>query len=153
MTLKTVERPAQILVGLQIRTKPMSPEIPALWPKFVARIAEIANAAEPRVSYGVMRYEAGTLEYAAAISVTKAERIPAGMTAMTMPAATYAVFSYPLSALGQGFCEIRDRLMPASNYREAPGPFFERYDEKFDPTNPQSAVGIYIPVHPTDRAP
>ena len=36
--------------------------------------------------------------------------------------------------------------MPASNYREAPGRFFERYDEKFDPTKPQSAVGIFIPV-------
>ena len=148
MTMKTVERPAQILVGMQIRTKPMSPEIPALWPKFVARIDEIPNAAEPRVSYGVMRFEAGSLEYAAAISVTKADRIPAGMTAITLPAGTYAAFSYPLSGLGQGFCEIRDRLMPASNYREAPGPFFERYDEKFDPMNPQSAVGIFIPVLP-----
>ena len=146
MTLKTIERPAQTLVGLQIRTRPMSPEIPALWPAFVARIDEIPNAAEPRVSYGVMQYDAGTLEYTAAISVTAADRIPAGMTTVTLPAGTYAVFSYPLAGLGQGFCEIRDRIMPASNYREAPGRFFERYDEQFDPTKPQSAVGIFIPV-------
>ena len=77
---------------------------------------------------------------------TAADRIPAGMTTVTLPAGTYAEFSYPLSGLGQGFCEIRDRIMPASNYREAPGRFFERYDEKFDPTKPQSAVGIFIPV-------
>lgn len=148
MTLKTVDRPAQILVGLQIRTQPMSPEIPALWPKFVARIDEIANAAEPRVSYGAMRYEAGILEYAAAISVTRVDRVPAGMSSIALPAGTYAAFSYPLSGLGPGFGEIHNRIIPASNYRQAPGWFFERYDEKFDPSNPQSPVGIYLPVLP-----
>src|SRR5438093_8589701 len=99
MTLETVERPAQTVVGLRIRTQPLSPEIPALWPKFVARIAEIPDAAEPRVSYGVMRYDAGTLEYAAAVPVSKTERIPPGMVVIALPAATYAVFSYPLSGL------------------------------------------------------
>jgi AraC family transcriptional regulator len=148
MTFKTVERPAQTVVGLQIRTKPMSPEIPALWPKFVARIDEIANSAEPRVSYGVMQHEAGTLEYAAAVSVTSSAQIPAGMTAITLPAGTYAEFSYPISGLGKGFGEIHNQAIPASKYRQAPGPFFERYDEKFDPRDPQSAVAIYIPVVP-----
>jgi AraC family transcriptional regulator len=146
MTLKTLERPAQTLVGLQIRTKPMSPEIPALWPKFVARIDEIPNPAEPRVSYGVMHYDGGTLEYAAAISVSSADRVPAGMTAIQVPAATYAVFSYPLSGLAKGFAEINDRLLPQSDHQAVHGWFFERYDEKFDPADPQSAVGIYIPV-------
>ena len=148
MTLKTVERPAQTVVGLQIRTKPMSPEIPALWPKFVARIDEIPAPAEPRVSYGVMRHEAATLEYAAAVSVTATGNIPAGMTAITLPAGTYAEFSYPISGLGKGFGEIHNQLIPASSYRQGPGPFFERYDEKFDPRNPQSPVAIYIPVVP-----
>ena len=148
MTLKTLERPAQTVVGLQIRTKPMSPEIPALWPKFVARIDEIPDAAEPHVSYGVMRYAGGVLEYAAAISVSAAHHVPAGMTTIQVPAGTYAVFSYPLSALGKGFAEINGRLLPESGYQPVDGLFFERYDERFDPTNPQSAVGIYIPVRP-----
>jgi AraC family transcriptional regulator len=147
MTLKTVERPAQTLVGLQIRTKPMSPEIPALWPKFVARIDEIPHSAEPRVSYGAMRYDGGTLEYAAAVSVSAAGGVPAGMTAIDVPPGTYAVFSYPLSGLGKGFAEINEKLLPGSGYQPVNGGvFFERYDEKFDPSNPQSAVGIYIPV-------
>lgn len=148
MSLKTVERPAQTVVGLQIRTKPMSPEIPALWPRFVPRIDEIANPAEPRVSYGVMRHAAGVLEYAAGVSVTKAEHVPAGMVAITLPAGVYAEFSYPISGLGKGFGEIHNRLIPSSGYQQADGPFFERYDEKFDPTNPQAAVVIYIPVRP-----
>jgi AraC family transcriptional regulator len=148
MTLKTVERPAQTVVGLQIRTKPMSPKIPALWPKFVARIDEITDSAEPRVSYGVMLHDGGTLVYAAAVSVKSAGKIPAGMTAITLPPGTYAEFSYPISGLGKGFGEIHNQIIPASKYRQGPGPFFERYDEKFDPRNPQSAVAIYIPVVP-----
>jgi AraC family transcriptional regulator len=148
MTLKTVERSAVTVIGLHIRTKSMSPEIPALWPKFVARIDEIANPAEPKVSYGVMKSDAGNLEYTAGVSVNSEDRIPPGMVSTTLPAATYAVFSYPLSGLGKGFCEIRDQLLPASNYQSVPGVFFERYNEAFDPRNPQSAVEIYIPVRP-----
>ena len=148
MILKIVDRPAQNVVGLQIRTKPMSPEIPALWPKFVARIDEIPNPAEPNVSYGVMKFDAGTLDYAAAVSVKSTDRIPSDMVAITVPAGTYALFSYPLSGLEKGFCEIRDRLLPASNYQSIAAPFFERYDAKFDPRNPQSAVEIWIPVRP-----
>jgi AraC family transcriptional regulator len=148
MNLKTVERPAQAAIGLQIRTKAMSPEIPALWPKFVARIDEIPNPAEPRVSYGVMRLDGGALEYTAAVSVRSGERIPAGMVAVSLPAGTYAQFSYPLSGLARGFCEINDELLPASNYQPVHAPFFERYNEAFDPRNPHSAVEIYIPVRP-----
>jgi AraC family transcriptional regulator len=148
MTLAIIDRPAQTVVGLQIRTTPMSPEIPALWPVFVPRIDEIPNGAEPNVSYGVMRRDGAVLEYAAAVSVASPGRIPAGMVAIPLPAGPYAFFSYPLSGLGKGFGEIHGRIIPASNYRQGAGPFFERYDEKFDPRNPQSAVEIWIPVLP-----
>jgi AraC family transcriptional regulator len=153
MTFETVDRPAQTVVGLQIRTKPMSPEIPALWPKFVARIDEIPSPAEPGVSYGVMRYEAGDLEYAAAVAVAGPGGVPDGMVSLSLPAATYAVFSYPLSRLGKGFAEIHDERLPRSGWQPVGGVFFERYDEQFDPTNPQSAVGIYIPVRRKSSAP
>lgn len=148
MSVKTVQRPARTVVGLQIRTKPMSPEIPALWPKFMARVEEITNRTKPYETYGVMRYDAGTLDYAAAVAVESAGRVPDGMVAIELPAATYAVFSYPLSGLGKGFAEINDRLLPASPYQPVQGYFFEHYDESFDPTNPHSAVGIFIPVRP-----
>jgi len=148
MTLKIVERPAMTVVGLQIRTRPMSPDIPALWPKFVPRISEIPNTAEPQVSYGVMRHEGESLEYTAAVSVAAADRLPPGMVAIALPAGPYALFSYPLSGLGKGFGEIHNQLLPASRYEQGAGPFFERYDEKFDPRNPQSAVEIWIPVRP-----
>jgi len=35
--IKVVEKKGLMLIGMQIRTQPKSPEIPALWSKFVAR--------------------------------------------------------------------------------------------------------------------
>jgi AraC family transcriptional regulator len=152
MTVKIVERPALTVVGLRILTKPMSPEIPALWPEFVPRIEEIADAVEPNVSYGVMRHGAA-LEYMAAVSVSGTGPVPAGMHSLELPAGKYAVFRYPLSGLAKGFADIFDRLMPASGYVQSAGlPFFERYDENFDPGKPDSAVEIYLPVRPRDAA-
>ena len=147
--LKTLERPAITVVGFAIRTRPMSPDIPALWPKFVARIDEIENLSEPRVSYGVMRHGSGDMEdlhYMAAVAVSNASRIPPGMESLAIPAGTYASFRYPLSGLARGFGEIFGRLLPSSGYVQAPGPYFERYDEAFDPGNPNSEVEIQIPV-------
>lgn len=150
MTIKIVERPTLIVVGMQIRTRPKSPEIPALWPKFVPRIDDIEHALEPQVSYGVMWIGESmeVLHYMAAISVSKLGRVPEGMSSLTLAAGKYASFRYPLSGLAQGFGEIFNRLMPASAFVQAKAPFFERYDETFDPGNPQSLVEICLPVIP-----
>ena len=146
MTPQIIDRPAQTVIGMSIRTMPMSPEIPALWPKFVARIPEIENPSEPKVSYGVMRDEGDALNYTAAVSVAAAGRVPQGMERLTIPAATYATFRYPLSGLGKGFDEIFSRLLPSSDFVQTSGVLLERYDESFDPANPKSAVEICIPV-------
>jgi AraC family transcriptional regulator len=150
MPIQIVERQPLLLVGMQIVTKPKSPEIPALWPRFVQRIDEIENALEPRVSYGVM-WTGATMEvlhYLAAISVSKSERVPEGMSTITLAAGKYASFRYPLSGLAQGFGEIFNRLLPSSAFVQAKAPFFERYDEAFDPGDAQSLVEIGIPVNP-----
>ena len=148
MTLEVIERPAITVIGMNIRTKPMSPEIPALWPRFVARIGEIEKLAEPRVSYGVMRVPAGmqALDYMAAVAVKPGGRIPGGMESLSIPAGTYTACRYPLSELARGFGELFDRLLPESDYVQIPGPSFERYDESFDPQNPGSLVEICFPV-------
>ena len=150
MPLEVIERPAFTVVGMNIRTKNMSPEIPALWPKFVARIGEIENPAEPRVSYGVMRLPLPSgmqaLDYMAAVSVKPGGRVPGGMEALTIPAGMYTACRYPLAELGKGFGEIFNRLLPQSDYAQVPGPWFERYDESFDPHDPRSLVEICLPL-------
>jgi AraC family transcriptional regulator len=149
MSITTVERPLVIVVGLHIRTKPASPEIPAMWPKFVARIPEIQHRIEPHVTYGVMRHAEATfesLDYMAAVAVSDAHRIPDGLTRASLPAGTYATFSYPLSQLSKGFHDIFNRLLPDSGWIQAPGPHIERYGESFDPKDANSPVEILIPV-------
>jgi AraC family transcriptional regulator len=148
MSVKVVELPAVTVVGMKIVTMPMSPDIPALWPKFVARIDEIENPLEPNVSYGVMwpGESMDVLNYMAVMSVAKLGQVPSGMESTTLPAGSYASFKYPLSGLGQGFGEIFSRLLPSSGFVQTPGPLFERYDEKFDPKNSSSLVEIGVPV-------
>jgi len=148
MTVNTQRMPAMTIVGLNIRTKPMAPEIPALWPKFVARIPEIDNPAEPGVAYGVMRPLPDALLYMAGVSVSKPGRIPVDMESVAITAGTYAVFSYPISQLGKGFGEIYQKLLPASGLRLLAGPSLERYGEDFSPHDPNAPVSILIPVNP-----
>ena len=82
MTLKIAERPALTVVGMEIVTSPKSAEIPALWPRFVARIGDIQDPREAAVSYGVMWHgeSMDVMHYMAAVSVAKPGRVPVGMT-------------------------------------------------------------------------
>lgn len=146
MTVQVIDRPAFTVVGMQIRTMPMSPDIPALWPRFVDRMAEIKNPAEQRVTYGVMQGSEDHLDYMAAVAVTAAAALPPGMTRLDIPGGLYARFSYPLSRLGEGFGEIFDKLLPESAYVEAAGPSFERYGPDFCPDDANSPVEIWLPV-------
>ena len=153
--IHVLERPALTVVGLAIQTQPMSPDIPALWPRFVARMGGVQHLREPGVSYGVMQYRPGApapLFYMAAVSVSRDDGVPSGMQSLVLAAGSYASFRYPMSGLGQGFGEIFERLLPSSDYRQATGPYFERYDAAFDPGNPGSIVEIYLPVRERSRA-
>jgi len=151
--IEILERPATTVIGLAIRTQPMSPEIPALWPKFVARIPEIQGQTEPKVTYGVMWQDDSmdVLNYLAGVAVGAGAAIPKGMSSMSLPPGHYAVFKYPLSGLAKGFGEIYNRLLPASDYVPIRAPSFERYDETFHPANPGSLVQIGIPVRPRGK--
>ncbi|MBL0728850.1 GyrI-like domain-containing protein [Piscinibacter sp. HJYY11] len=154
MPLHILERPAFTVMGLHIQTRPMSPDIPALWPRFMSREAEIERPTEQGVSYGVMHSDSpdmSRLDYWAALAVAPSSRTPAGMETLTIPGGHYAVFRYPLSGLGAGFGEIFHTLLPGSDYEQVPGPYFERYNEAFDPGDPNSLVEIYLPVRRKGR--
>ncbi len=149
MPLTIIERPAFTVMGLHIVTQPMSPEIPALWPRLMSRQAEIERPTERAVSYGVMQSDSPDmtpLQYWAAIAVAPSTRTPQGMETLTIPAGHYAVFRCPLSGLGEGFGKIFHELLPASDYEQVPGPYYERYNEAFNPGDPKSIVEIYLPV-------
>lgn len=152
MEPKIVHRDPHVVIGMQILTKPMSPEIPELWPRFVNRIPEISPILEPRVSYGVMEMvsgDAGGLSYLAGVSVAdSAAPVPEGMTAVNLPGGQYAVFQFPLSEVGSAFDFIFSAWLPRSGFTQAKSPIFERYGEDFDPTDPSSRMEAHIPIRP-----
>lgn len=156
MEPKIVDRDPLVVVGMKIITKPMSPEIPQLWPRFVSRIPEIAHILEPQASYGVMEMEsgnAGGLSYLAGVSVAdSAAPVPAGMSAAALPGGTYAVFQFPLSEIGHAFDFIFGTWLPSSAFTQTESPIFERYGEDFDPTDPSSRMEVQIPVRPRSSA-
>ena len=154
MQPEIVVRPAATIAGLKIRTAPMSPDIPALWPRFVARIAEMAQQATPGVTYGVMSPagpDMAALDYLAGVAVTDAEALPDGVSSWVLPAGSYAVFRTPFARLGPAYDEIFRAWLPAADVVQAAGPLFERYDADFCPDRPESIVEIGVPVTPRSR--
>lgn len=144
-----ITRPTFTVVGMVLRATPMTPEIPKLWDRFFPRIDEIAHLAEPHVSYGVIDHydpAAHQFDYMAGCTVTAVDAVPAGMQRWDVPANTYAVFATTLPRLVQVMEQIYNSWLPTSSYRHGAGPYFERYDEHFNPEDPASTFEIYIPV-------
>ena len=149
MQPQLVTKPAFTVVGMVLRATPMTPEIPKLWDRFGPRIDEIADLAEPQVSYGIVdHFDEATdqFDYMAGCSVTAAQTLPEGMVRWEVPASSYAVFSTSLATLGQVMGHIYSVWLPGSGYQHGAGAYFERYGEEFDSSDPATPFEIYIPV-------
>jgi len=147
MTPSIVAQPALRLVGLQILTRPMSPEIPALWPRFVARLPEIASPSEPGVTFGAMQHAGDDLVYLAGVQADAAPT-PPGMARLDVPAGDYAVFEFPFGQIGEAYPFIFDTWLPGSNYVQDARPLLERYGSDFCPDQPASPMQVRVPVRP-----
>ena len=148
MTPTIVAQPALRLVGLQILTRPMSPEIPALWPRFVARLPDIAAPAEPGVTFGVMQSAGDNLIYLAGVQVANGVPPPRDMSQLAVPAGDYAVFEFPFGELTQAYPFIFDTWLPGSAYVQDARPLLERYGADFRPNLPASRMQVRVPVRP-----
>ena len=151
MEPKIVPQPPLRLVGLQIRTRPMAPEIPALWPRFVARMADVAPVLEARVTYGAMQAPADApqaLLYLAAVPAGPTTPVPDGMIALDVPAGDHAVFEFAFKDIGSVYPFIFQTWLPASGLVQAAAPLLERYGADFNPANPMSPMQVRVPVRP-----
>jgi AraC family transcriptional regulator len=148
MTPSFLKQPALRLVGLQILTRPMSPEIPALWPRLVARLAEIAAPAEPGVTFGAMQSAGENLIYLAGVEVAGNAAAPVEMSQLVVPAGDYAVFEFPFGDIGQAYPLIFGTWLPRSGYVQDARPLLERYGTDFCPDEPASPVQVRVPVRP-----
>ncbi|MGU3471207.1 effector binding domain-containing protein [Paenibacillus sp. D51F] len=107
--------------------------IPQLWERFLRRAHEIAGRVNPNelIGAGGPR-ESGVFGYIAGFETTDAGAVPQGLTAVTIPAYTYAVFE--LEDLGK-IWEMREaiysKLLPGLGLSPANGVMYEKYDDRF----------------------
>lgn len=122
-------------------------EIGKAWDEFNARYCEVKHISGPGIGLCFGMPDSGEPWYIAGMEVSRAEDVPAGMMARSVPTLKYAVFECTLPTIGQTYGYIMDQWQAASGYQRGDGPDFELYDEKWDMNDPQhSTMYIYWPV-------
>ena len=129
--------------------------IPQLWDTYIKRRNEIEGA--------VAEYDLGVISpvlppdtkthpaemlYMAGTEVNSLDNVPAGMTAKTIPAGNYAVFTHrgPINKFADTMLYIFDQWLPTSGKQIRKAPELEIYDHRFNPTADDSEMEICIPV-------
>lgn len=149
MEPKIVSRPAFAVVGVKYHGKNENDEIKQMWQDFGPRMSEIKHVVNSCVCYGVCANtdeESGEFDYVAGFEVESVADIPEGMESMEVPEATYALFTTTLPAIGETFHNANHTWLPQSGHRPTGGPELEVYGEEFDPQDPASTFGVYIPI-------
>lgn len=124
--------------------------IPAQWRDLAARLPLPGQRGS--VTYGAVCGSdpaAGTLEYLAGVQVDGFEALPPEIGRMRVPEQRYAVFIHRdgAAALRAAWDAIWQRWLPASGWRPADSPDFERYDPaRFDPATGRGEIEIWFPV-------
>lgn len=144
-----VTKAAFTVIGMKYRGKPEGDDIPQLWRAFGARMADIQDAVNPQVCYGLSQNldpVSGEFDHVAAVEVGSDAPVPEGMIRLEVPKQTYAVFPCTLPTIPSVYEQIYQTWLPASGYQHAPGPEFELYDETFNPEDATSEFRVYMPV-------
>ncbi len=151
-----VRKAAFTVVGMEYHGRNENNEIPALWESFLPRMDEIQHQVSTEGSFGLCigdpdYKQTGVFRYVAGQAVTEGATVPDGMVAVTVPEATYAVFTHrgTLETLGQTYDYIYGTWLPTSGRELADTPDFEFYDNRFDATSPSSEMDIYVPLKVT----
>ncbi len=124
--------------------------LPGLWETFLSRLSEIDHVIEG-TCYGVVKQEredGERLSYHAAIAVTEAATLPAGMVRVEVPPATYARFVHrgPAKNVDHTVNYIYSTWLAQSGRRHTYGPDIEVYGAAYHPTSPDSEMAYAIPV-------
>ena len=138
-----------VVIGMKYRGRNENKEIPALWGEFMPRFGEITGVVDAPVFYGVMgNYDmaTGAFDYVAGSEVLPDALAPEGMTRWEVPGGTYAVVSFPFSAIMEATHDAHRTWLPASGRQHTGGPEFEYYPRTFEPDDPNSEMQLWIPL-------
>lgn len=139
-----------LIAGLSERyNSETSASIPAQWQKFVPHLNHIPGQVG-RATYGVLcnSDDAGNTEYVTGVEVSDFARVPAEFSRLRIPEHRYAVFTHPdhVSTIRRVWFTIFNKWLPASGYRLAEAPEFERYGDEFDGATGNGGFEIWVPI-------
>ncbi|MBD5656793.1 MAG: AraC family transcriptional regulator [Candidatus Eremiobacteraeota bacterium] len=122
--------------------------IPLLWQRFGPHIGSVPGQIG-YTTYGVMDDgDDDGFDYAAAVEVESVDRLPPELKSIRIQAQTYAVFTHAghISNLRTTMNVLWSGWLPASKLTMVRAPYFERYDERFDPQSGNGEIEIWIPI-------
>ena len=154
MEPRVVRRDAFHVVGMAgVFTPATTSRIPELWERFARGPMESVPHRRGRHTLGLcVDADASTLEagftYVAAVEVARIADVPDGMTALTVPASTYAVCTHVghISRLPDTVKHVWGEWLPASPYTHVATPDFEWYDERWSPETGAGEIDLYVPI-------
>ncbi|ASS74373.1 hypothetical protein CIG75_04825 [Tumebacillus algifaecis] len=160
MTPTIVTRSAFKLIGYGLETETNEgknhQDIPAFWQRYIQENlgANIPNKLRPSVEIGIctnFEPETGRFSYVIGFEAETFDNVPEGMMCITVPEATYAVFTTPKvsnadfpSSIQQTWAQAFQEWFPTSGY-QACTPEFEWYDERSE-SDTDKQMDIYIAI-------
>ena len=126
-----------------------SPTVPAQWKRFLPYIGHLEGQVG-KAAYGVIynAEDGGSYDYLTGVAVKEFPAHPAAFTRLRIPRARYAVFEHRghVAEIGGTWKAIWEEGLPAAGVKQAKGPAFERYDERFDPHTGCGGFEIWVPI-------
>jgi AraC family transcriptional regulator len=123
--------------------------IPCQWQRFRPYIGNIPGQIGG-TTYGVCCNSDGTghFEYVAGVEVASFTGLPRELSRIRIPEQRYAVFTHRghASTMRSTVYTIWNKWLPASDYKVADAPDFERYDESFDARSGLGTIEIWLPI-------
>jgi AraC family transcriptional regulator len=153
--MKTTRRPLLIAGIGQRYSSETAAAMPAQWQRFAPHIGTITGQIGT-AAYGVICNgdDDGNVDYVSGVEVSAFSDLPAGFVRVRIAPAHYAVFVHGdhIAAIRATFAAIWEGWLPRSGCRIADAPFFERYDESFDPDTGLGGVEIWMPLEEAARS-
>lgn len=144
------QAPALLIAGLGARyANGGDPAIPLQWQRFAPHIGHVPGQVGA-VSYGAVANfdEDNSFDYIAGVEVKSFSDLPEGFATLRIPARRCAVFTHRshVSIIPATMAAIWRDWLPASGHRFADAPFFELYDERFNPRSGDGEVELWLPL-------
>lgn len=162
---RVVWKDAFLAVGEKIRFDPSADvppsenEIFRLWNRFNERVGEIEHIEGGMYGLCLLSPDCkpdDPFDYVAAVGVSRAERVPEGMTVESVPGGLYCVVTRRgvIDEIGAAFRYFWDEWLPQSGYVFRDGAEFEYYDERYRGNHdPESVMDIWFPIRPAQPVP